>query len=197
MGTNIAPALTNVSKKMTSVALTSVLQHPTQKMTAGGMPSINLSGSELAALVAYVENLGAPATTSPNTNIANKSETKTDANVSSPAQQPARVLQPAANQIADSASQSPMNELQSKGEQIFKAYKCAGCHGTDGLKGTAAAPGFAGTSFPPEVLTNMLQHPTTRMKKGGMPPVSIRDTDLEALVAYLSYISGSKPAPGK
>jgi ubiquinol-cytochrome c reductase cytochrome b subunit len=197
MGTNIAPALTNVSKKMTSVALTSVLQHPTQKMTAGGMPSINLSGSELAALVAYVENLGTPATTSPNTNIANKSETKTDANVSSPAQQPAKVLQPAANQIADSASQSPMNELQSKGEQIFKAYKCAGCHGTDGLKGTAAAPGFAGTSFPPEALKNMLQHPTARMKKGGMPPVSIRDIDLEALVAYLGYISASKSAPGK
>jgi ubiquinol-cytochrome c reductase cytochrome b subunit len=197
IGTNIAPALTNVSKNMTSVALANVLQHPTQKMTAGGMPSINLSGSELAALVAYVESLGTPANTSPNTNIPEMGETKTDANVSSPTRQPAKTLQPAANQLADSASQSPMNELQFKGQQIFKAYKCAGCHGTDGLKGTAAAPGFAGTSFSPEVLTNMLQHPTTRMKKGGMPPVSIRDTDLEALVAYLGYISASKPAPGK
>jgi hypothetical protein len=38
----------------------------------------------------------------------------------------------------------------------------------------------------------MLKHPTARMQQGGMPPVSLGDDELKALVAYVSYISASK-----
>jgi mono/diheme cytochrome c family protein len=41
----------------------------------------------------------------------------------------------------------------------------------------------------------MLRHPTARMQQGGMPPVSLSDPDLEALVAYVSYISLLKHNP--
>lgn len=186
IGTNTAPALTNVSKEIAPAALANVLQHPTQKMTAGGMPPVNLSTLELTALVAYVESLGSSGAAPADTTTARKPE----ANASSPVQSPS-----SSNQAASRPALAPMNELQTKGKQIFKAHRCADCHGADGLKGTAAAPGLVGKSFPPEVLTNMLRHPTTVMKKGGMPPVSLSDDELKALVAYISYISASKSNP--
>jgi quinol-cytochrome oxidoreductase complex cytochrome b subunit/mono/diheme cytochrome c family protein len=186
IGTNTAPALTNVSKEIAPAALANVLQHPTQKMSAGGMPPVNLSTLELTALVAYVESLGSSGAAPTDTTTARKPE----ANTSSPVQSPS-----SSNQAASRPAPAPLNELQTKGKQIFKAHRCADCHGAGGLKGTAAAPGLVGASFPPEVLTNMLRHPTTVMKKGGMPPVSLSDDELKALVAYISYISASKSNP--
>ena len=90
-----------------------------------------------------------------------------------------------------------MNELESKGKLIFQARGCADCHGTDGVAGTAAAPALAGTdkSLTPALLTKMLRNPTARMRNGGMPPVSLSDKEMEALVAYLSTISGSNRNP--
>jgi ubiquinol-cytochrome c reductase cytochrome b subunit len=186
IGTNTAPALTNVSKEIAPAALANVLQHPTQKMSAGGMPPVNLSTLELTALVAYVESLGSSGAAPADTTTARKPE----ANASSPVQSPS-----SSNQAASRPAPAPLNELQTKGKRIFKAHRCADCHGADGLKGSAAAPGLVGASFPPEVLTNMLRHPTTVMKKGGMPPVSLSDDELKALVAYISYISASKSNP--
>jgi ubiquinol-cytochrome c reductase cytochrome b subunit len=188
IGTNTAPALTNVSKEIAPAALANVLQHPTQKMTAGGMPPVKLSALELTALVAYVESLGSSIVASADSTTA----TKPEASAPSPAQSPS-----SPKQAASRTALVAMNELQTKGKQIFKAHRCADCHGADGLKGTAAAPGLVGKSFPPEVLTNMLRHPTTVMKKGGMPPVSLSDDELKALVAYVSYISASKSSPDK
>jgi mono/diheme cytochrome c family protein len=177
-----------VSKEIAPAALANVLQHPTQKMTAGGMPPVKLSALELTALVAYVESLGSSIVASADSTTA----TKPEASAPSPAQSPS-----SPKQAASRTALVAMNELQTKGKQIFKAHRCADCHGADGLKGTAAAPGLVGKSFPPEVLTNMLRHPTTVMKKGGMPPVSLSDDELKALVAYVSYISASKSSPDK
>jgi mono/diheme cytochrome c family protein len=150
------------------------------------MPPVNLSTLELTALVAYVESLGSSGAAPADTTTARKPE----ANASSPVQSPS-----SSNQAASRPALAPLNELQTKGKLIFKAHRCADCHGADGLKGTAAARGLVGASFPPEVLANMLRHPTTVMKKGGMPPVSLSDDELKALVAYISYISASKSNP--
>ncbi len=89
------------------------------------------------------------------------------------------------------------SKAESQGKEIFKAHGCAECHGTDGVAGTAAAPALAGTgkNFAPALLTTMLKHPTARMQQGGMPPVSLGDDELKALVAYVSYISASKINP--
>jgi hypothetical protein len=34
-----------------------LLHHPTVKMTAGGMPAVNLPADDLKALIAYLESL--------------------------------------------------------------------------------------------------------------------------------------------
>jgi mono/diheme cytochrome c family protein len=92
-----------------------------------------------------------------------------------------------------------MNKLESKGKLVFTAHRCADCHGIEGVGGTAAASGLVGMgkSYAPAALTTMLQHPTAGMQKGGMPPVSLSGDELKALVAYVSYISGSKSSPAK
>lgn len=57
VGTAAAPALVDISAKFTVDQVTNLLKHPTAKMTAGGMPAVDLPPDELKALVAYVESL--------------------------------------------------------------------------------------------------------------------------------------------
>ncbi|MHB8753423.1 MAG: cytochrome b N-terminal domain-containing protein [Candidatus Acidiferrales bacterium] len=181
IGTTRAPALAKFTKTITPAALTTLLHHPTKKMTAGGMPPVNLVQTDMSALVAYLQNLGTPAAAAP-----------LAATAPSPGAPPA-----APNQVAKIPPQSPMTKLEYQGKLIFQAHRCADCHGTGGIGGTAAASALAGTGtvFPPALLTRMLQHPTPPMQKGGMPPVSLGSRDLKALVAYVSHISASKTSP--
>jgi ubiquinol-cytochrome c reductase cytochrome b subunit len=182
VGTSSAPALSNFSKATTPAALTSLLEDPNHKMKAGGMSATNLPANEMSALVAYLQDLGTPATAPPATKLP------------SPAGSATTVPAPASNQAAPVASQPPLNQLESKGKVIFGAHGCGDCHGMDGVGGTAAAPALANTgkTFSPEQLTTMLQHPTVPMQKGGMPPVSLSDGEMKALVAYVSSISVPK-----
>ncbi len=184
VGTSRAPALTKFSQT-TPAALTSVLQHPTKKMQAGGMPPIKLTATDMTALVAYLRSLAAPADAQP------------AAETPSPGAPSSTVSPGASNQTAKSATPPPMNKLESHGKLIFQAHGCADCHGTGGIGGTAAAPALAGTgaSFAPALITTMLQHPTARMHAGGMPPVSLSTNELKALAAYISRISASKDNP--
>jgi len=181
IGTARAPALTKFTKTVTPVALTTLLHHPTKKMTAGGMPPVNLAQTDMSALVAYLQNLGTPASA------------PLAAAAPSPSA-PSAASSIASNPVAKIAPQPPMTKLESQGKLIFQAHRCADCHGTGGMGGTAAASALAGTgaTFPPALLAQMLQHPTPPMQKGGMPPVSLGSPDLKALVAYVSYISASK-----
>lgn len=57
VGTAAAPALVGVSAKLSSDQITELLKHPNAKMTAGGMPAVDLPADDLKALVAYVESL--------------------------------------------------------------------------------------------------------------------------------------------
>ena len=57
VGTAAAPALVGVSAKISPDQLVQLFAHPTAKMTAGGMPPIDLPPDELKALIAYVESL--------------------------------------------------------------------------------------------------------------------------------------------
>ena len=185
VGTTRAPALAKFSKTIAPAALTNLLHHPTKIMKAGGMPPVNLSATDMSALVAYLQNLGASAAAAP------------AARTSSPGASSSNASPPASNQVAKIASQPPMNKLESKGKLIFNTHGCANCHGAGGVAGTAAASALAGmgAGFPPALLTTMLRHPTAPMQKGGMPPVSLRGGELKALVAYVSYISTSKNNP--
>ena len=57
VGTAAAPALIGISAKLSRDQVANLLQHPTAKMTAGGMPAVDLPPDELKALVAYIESL--------------------------------------------------------------------------------------------------------------------------------------------
>jgi ubiquinol-cytochrome c reductase cytochrome b subunit len=176
VGTKSAPALTTFSKTITPAALTTLLEHPNQKMQAGGMPATNLNATDMSALVAYLQNLGTPAEASPVTT--------------------APATQGSSSQAATGVSPRPMNLVELQGQLIFGAHSCGTCHGTGGVGGTWAAPPLANTgkNYPTALLTTLLQHPTVRMQQGGMPRVSLSGGELDALVAYIRFISSSKAA---
>jgi ubiquinol-cytochrome c reductase cytochrome b subunit len=176
-GTTKGPDLTKLGPSMTPAALTNVLQHPTDRMHAGGMPPVQATGADLSALVAYVRSFATPATApTPATTAAGAS--------------PSSVVPVASHQVETTPSPRAMNESEAAGKVVFEAHGCAKCHGTGGVAGTAAAAGLAGAvRTSPALLATMLRHPTALMQRGGMPPVSLSDADLQALVAYVSYIS--------
>jgi ubiquinol-cytochrome c reductase cytochrome b subunit len=57
VGTAAAPALAGIAAKFSPEQLAQLFKHPTAKMTAGGMPAVDLPPDELKALIAYVESL--------------------------------------------------------------------------------------------------------------------------------------------
>jgi mono/diheme cytochrome c family protein len=57
VGTAAAPPLVGISAKFSPDQLAELFKHPTAKMTAGGMPPIDLPPDDLKALIAYVESL--------------------------------------------------------------------------------------------------------------------------------------------
>jgi ubiquinol-cytochrome c reductase cytochrome b subunit len=57
IGTAAAPALIGENAKRSPDQLMGLFAHPTAKMTAGGMPAIDLPPDDLRALIAYVESL--------------------------------------------------------------------------------------------------------------------------------------------
>jgi mono/diheme cytochrome c family protein len=87
-----------------------------------------------------------------------------------------------------------MTQLEAAGKLVFAARGCANCHGPAGAGGTAAATALAGTgsALTPGLISTMLQHPTARMRLGGMPLVSLSASDRRALAAYVSSLSASR-----
>jgi ubiquinol-cytochrome c reductase cytochrome b subunit len=57
VGTAAAPALVGASARLPPDKLQALFAHPTAKMTAGGMPTIDLPPDDLQALIAYIESL--------------------------------------------------------------------------------------------------------------------------------------------
>jgi len=57
VGTAAAPALVGLSSKLSPEQVAELFKHPSAKMTAGGMPPIDLPPDDLKALIAYLESL--------------------------------------------------------------------------------------------------------------------------------------------
>jgi hypothetical protein len=57
VGTAAAPALVGIAAKFSAEQLAELFKQPTAKMTAGGMPPIDLPPDDLKAIIAYVESL--------------------------------------------------------------------------------------------------------------------------------------------
>ncbi|MGC2742856.1 MAG: c-type cytochrome, partial [Candidatus Angelobacter sp.] len=177
-GTKLAPGLASASQRMQPAEMVKLLQHPNPKMLAGAMPPVDLNEESMNALVTYIRSLSTPPTAL--------------ATVASPAERGVAPVPPVSAAVT-TAPPLPANTLETEGKAIFEAHNCGSCHGAKGAGGTSAATALAGPggSLPPEVLTKMLRHPTNPMQQGGMPPISVTDGDLKALVAYISYISRS------
>jgi mono/diheme cytochrome c family protein len=79
--------------------------------------------------------------------------------------------------------------LAAKGRAIFEAQSCNACHGEGGI-GTVAGPALigVGAKFSTDKLTQLLLHPTAKMKAGGMPTPDLSPDDMKALVAYVSSL---------
>jgi ubiquinol-cytochrome c reductase cytochrome b subunit len=57
VGTAAAPALIGVGAKYSSDQLAILLKHPNEKMTAGGMPAVDLPDQDLKALITYLQTI--------------------------------------------------------------------------------------------------------------------------------------------
>jgi ubiquinol-cytochrome c reductase cytochrome b subunit len=57
VGTVAAPALIGIGAKYSSDQLAALLKHPNEKMTAGGMPAVDLPADDLKALIGYLQSL--------------------------------------------------------------------------------------------------------------------------------------------
>ena len=177
-GTRLAPGLASAGQRMQPAEMVKLLQHPNQKMLAGAMPPLNLNEQSMSDLVIYIRSLSTPPTAI--------------ATAASPAERGVASAAPVSAPVT-TAPPLPANTLETEGKAIFEAYNCGSCHGAKGAGGTSAATALAGPggSLPPEVLTKMLRHPTNPMQQGGMPPISVTDSELKSLVAYIGYISRS------
>jgi mono/diheme cytochrome c family protein len=187
-GTHFAPSLIGITKKYPPAQLTDLLHHPKKEMRAGGMPAVTVNDAQMKQLVTYLSNLGAvPAKESPATASAPQP---------APGQPATRAASgnsasPAA--AAKEATVVPLSADAVRGKALFEHNRCETCHGADGLNGTVAAPGLAGMAsvLPASVLDNLLQHHSTQMKNGNMPPTNMSPNTRKAVVAYIR----SMPSP--
>jgi ubiquinol-cytochrome c reductase cytochrome b subunit len=85
------------------------------------------------------------------------------------------------------ASGVPSDPLAAQGKAIFEAESCSACHGERG-EGTAAGSKLIGIGarMPPDKLAELLRQPNDKMKEGGMTPLTLKDEEMRAIVAYLN-----------
>lgn len=187
-GTHFAPSLIHITKLYPPVQLTYLLHHPKPSMRAGGMPAVTLNDSQMKQLVGYLSGLGEEPAPAPAAAPSTSGHTTTSA--ASP---------PASGSTRSDAAPSkpappvPLSADAVRGKALFEHNRCETCHGVGGLNGTVAAPGLAGMAsmLPASVLDNLLQHHSTQMKNGNMPPTNMNPASRKAIVAYIR----SMPSP--
>ncbi|MDQ2833685.1 MAG: cytochrome b N-terminal domain-containing protein [Acidobacteriota bacterium] len=181
-GTHFAPALVGISAKFPGAALPNLLHHPNAKMKAGGMPPVTANPAQVAQLVSYITSLDlAPSAASAPPSATAATGQLTSVNSDAP-----RVTNSSPGRQIGTAS-APPSPLAVHGGQVFQHFSCETCHGAGGLRGTAAAPGLAGTAsmLPAATLHNLLRHHSTQMINGNMPSTNMNAQDMKAVIAYI------------
>jgi ubiquinol-cytochrome c reductase cytochrome b subunit len=205
-----SPALAPLIAKLSNDQLTQLLQHPTARMTAGGMPPFVGSADQIGSLISYLRSLRLPQQPSqqqpqrqPVFQQATTETTSQGGSVPYPEMAPAASVssaQAAPSKAAPQASPVAAVATQpSPGRALFLSQGCAACHGPT-AQGTQFAPSLVGVTkkFPGDKVPALLRHPTARMRAGGMPTFNLTDPQMQQLVAYLSSLDSapiSAPSP--
>lgn len=159
-GTRLAISLIGVTNKFSKSALAKLIRHPNAKMKAGGMPTFTYTDPQMKGLLAYLSTLNHQAASS------------------------------SKSSAAAPVHHAPPHKLtpeEQAGKRVYQRERCSTCHGTGGMEGTAAAPSLTATAseLPPDMIKHLLQHPSQAMRAKGMPAVSVSNSDLNALIAYI------------
>ena len=196
-----APAIAPLIAHRSNGELDKLLASPSPKMRGGGMPSLD-NAQERVAVIAYLRTLHAPiqAGAQPvQPNQQQQSEVESSGG-SVPYPDMAPVPATPANAIAGAPVAAPdviaKAMAPSPGRALFLSQGCAACHGT-AAQGTQFAPSLIGISkkFPGNKLPDLLHHPTSKMKAGGMPTVTLTGQPLQQLVSYLGSLQPGLAQP--
>ena len=167
VGTPIAKTLVGITTRIPDDQLITLLHAPNAKMIAGRMPAVDISPTDMSALVAYLAVLGTPAANIP------------------------AAFAPPALELAN-ARTAPTQHLAADaaaGRRLFEARGCFACHGQSGSGGRTAPLATLIAGKNPTQLSALLIAPTAKMRAGAMQPVTASPTDLANLVAYLRTLS--------
>jgi ubiquinol-cytochrome c reductase cytochrome b subunit len=184
-----APAVAPLISGISNAHLVQVLENPNAKMKTGGMQAVAGTPEQMGSLVAYLRTLSAP---QPGTQVI----AQTSGNSATPPTETVAVPNTSAaptapNTPPSGAATATVETTPTAGRALFVAQGCAACHGST-AQGTRFAPSLIdiATRFPGDKLSTLLHHPTSKMRDGGMPAVTVNDSQMQQLVAYMS---GLKP----
>lgn len=196
----LAPALAPLIAGLRDAQLMQLLQNPNSRMRKGGMPPVAASPAEINSLISYLRTLlppqpgkqAVPEAASPEKTYERKERHGAAlVNVAALSPPPFR----GGNRTHDATARSGQSAAasddghQSPGRELFLANGCIACHGMN-AEGTRLAPSLTGVSdkFPGDKLMDLLRHPTSKMRDGGMPTVGLSDSQMNDLLAYLSSL---------
>jgi ubiquinol-cytochrome c reductase cytochrome b subunit len=203
-----APALAPLIAKLSDAQVVQVIENPTARMKAGGMPPMVASPEQIVALVSYLRTLPIP---QPGGHAVPEQRLPEEA--SQPEARPTPPIQVAENVPHEAPGVNPIPgspatasepaaasaaTQPSPGRELFVARACIACHGTE-AHGTRIAPSLIGVAnkFPGDKLPYLLHHPTNKMRDGGMPAVTVDEAQMTELVAYLSSLKAEQAAQPK
>lgn len=201
-----APALAPLIAHASDAQVAQLLENPSTKMKAGGMPPVFGTPEQRSSLIAYLRTLRPPQQGPQQQTIAevasrggsvpypDMAPTPMAPAVPNGATQPIPATTAALAPLGTPASASVT--LPSPGRALFLSQGCAACHGAT-AQGTQFAPSLIAIAkkFPGDKLPALLHHPTSKMRAGGMPTVGLNDTQMQQLVAYLSSLELAPATP--
>ncbi|MBW4028758.1 MAG: c-type cytochrome [Acidobacteria bacterium] len=187
-GTPAAPSLVGITSKFPAAQLTALLHNPNAKMRAGNMPAVDLSASDMSALLSYLGALG--------TSAANVPATHKVAQLGPvPPTKESAVMGGGTSHEAEAAGGAASAEVAA-GQQMFQAHACFACHGQAGA-GTARVPPMRGliAKASDQQLVALLHNPNAKMRAGGMSPLAATPQEVSSLIAYLRTLGPASAAP--
>jgi ubiquinol-cytochrome c reductase cytochrome b subunit len=135
MGSPAAIGVVGVTTKFPEAQLVALLHNPNAKMRAGRMPAVDISSTDMSALLAYLGALGTSAANVPPV-------------FTVPPSQISALAFSARGKTSVSSTGAPLSATAVAGEQIYRERGCLACHGPAGAGGRApaVAPLIAGIS---------------------------------------------------